>query len=268
VIAVVSFALVGCGGSSSSVQGESPIISTTGGIASAGGTSTNPVSSSNSPQQVQVTSGGSIVTGTLPPGESIPAGGSVAVISNSEPIIVGLGLAPKSSGSKAAPSTTGTQGQVYVDGQYSGLTVTSGGALSGYLILTPGTHEVTAYGTFVIVGGTAFATTKLSVGQFNFRVIVTPSAIASVPIALTLHLPINGGSLAHGTLVTAGYDPTFLGYSGTLSIVYGGTTVAKEQTLALNPSTGNATATYNALSPHPQIPAGGVDSVTFNIVAP
>lgn len=262
--AVVTAALVGCGGSSASVQGLSPIVTTTGGVSSAGGTSATPVNASTSPQQVQVLSGGTTVTGTLPPGESIPANGAVGVISNGTPIINGLTLSTSAVIKKVTPATTGGQGQVYVDGVFSGLTVTSGGALSNYLILTPGKHTVTAYGPFAIVGGTAFAVQTLIVGTFSFGVVVLPDGTPSVPSALTLNLPADGGALSKN-YVTAGYSSEFAGYTGTLSIVYGGTTVTKGQALVLNSSTGNATATYNALSAHAAIPTTGVDSVSFNV---
>jgi len=268
VASVIGSILAGCAGSSSSVQGLSPVVTTTGGVSSAGGTSTNPVGSSTSPQQVQVTSGGGVVTGTLPPGESIPAGGSVAVVSNSSPIIIGLGLGPKSTGNKAAPATTGTQGEVYVDGQYSGVNVTSGGALSSDLILTVGTHTLTAYGPFVIVGGSAFAPQTLTVGEFNFSVIVLPDGTASIPSAITLQLPANNGTLGNGNFVTAGYPAEFAGYNGKLTIDYAGTSVFKGVSLTVSSTTGLASASYSALSAHPQVPSTGVTSVTFNITAP
>jgi len=261
--AVISGALVGCGGSSASVQGAQGTVNTTGGLTSTTQTFTSGVGSSTSPQQVQVTVNGSTQNATLPAGESIAAGQSVAVVPPT-PIIAGLTLGPKTKGEKAAP-TSGAQGSVYVDGTNTGLTVTSSGALSGYLILTPGTHNITAYGPFVIVGGSAFAPTQLTVGKFVFQVIVASSGTASIPTALTLNLPVNGGFISHGSFVTAGYDPSFVGYGGTLIIAYSGATIVKAQTLTFNSATNTALATYNALSSHPAIPSNGVDSVTFNI---
>jgi len=262
--AVISGALVGCGGSSASVQGVAGTVQTTGGLTTSTQTFTSGVGSSTAPQQVQVTVNGSSTNATLPPGESISAGQSVAVLPPT-PIIAGLTLGPKTRSEKAAP-VSGAQGSVYVDGQNTGLTVTSGGALSGYLILVPGTHTVTAYGPFTIVGGSAFSPTTLTIGKFVFQVIVLADGTPSVPSALTLNLPVNGGSLSHGSFVTAGYPSEFSpNYSGSLIISYGGTTITKAQALTINPATGLATATYNALSQHPLIPTGGVDTVTFNV---
>jgi len=260
--AVVSSALVGCGGSSASVQGLSPIISTTGGVSSAGGTSPTGAAALGTPQQVQVTSNGSTVTGTLPAGESIPPGGTVAVISNSTPIINGLSPA-KIKGDKKAP-TTGTEGQVWVDGTNTGLVVQSDGSLSGILILTVGNHVIHAEGPFSLTGGSVFAPQTLTVGQFNFGVIVLPDGVPSVPSALTFKLPANMGTLQGGNFAYAGYNSEFAGYTGTLVITYPGVTVAKSKVLTLD-AQGNESATYNALSGHPSIPSTGVSNVTFNI---
>jgi hypothetical protein len=80
-----------------------------------------------------------------------------------------------------------------------------------------------------------------------------------------MKLPVNGGTLAHGSHVTASYDAAFVGYKGTLTIKYGATTITKTLPLVLN-SAGDAQATYDALSPHPAIPKhDGVTSVTFDI---
>jgi hypothetical protein len=261
--ALLSGAMVGCGGSSASVQGAGGTVQTTGGLTTTSQTFTSGVGSSTAPQQVQVTVNGTQQNATLPPGESIGAGQSVAVLPPTQ-IIVGL-AGPQARTKKAAP-TTGSAGEVDVDGQNTGLTVTSGGALSGYLILVPGTHTVTAYGPFTIVGGSAFHPTQLTVGKFVFKVIVLADGTPSTPSALTLNLPVDGGSISHGSYVTAGYSSEFSpSYSGTLTITYAGTSILKSQALVVNPTTGLATATYNALSSHPAIPSGGVDTVEFDI---
>jgi hypothetical protein len=263
--AIVSGALVGCGGSSSSGSAPTPI-TTTGGISTNPGTSATAVTASATPQQVQVTTGAGVVTGTLPAGESIPVGGSVGVINNNAPIINGLGLGARVLGQKAAPAS-GTQGQVWVDGVDTGLTVTSGGSLSGILLLAPGTHTVHAQGPFVIVSGSTFAPKTLTVGQFNFGVVVLTDGTPSIPSDLTLALPVNHGLLTPSTTyhVDTQYPSAFTGYTGKLIISYGGTTVSKSQVLAADEVNGVSIASYSALSTHPRLLTNGVDNVTFNI---
>jgi len=256
-------AIVGCGGGSSSVSGATGTIKTTGGLTTTTQTFTSGVGSSTTPQQVQVTVNGTSQQATLPPGESIAAGQSVAVLPPTQ-IIAGLS-GPSARHEKSAP-TTGTPGEIDVDGKNTGLTVNSGGQISGYLILTPGTHMVTAYGPFTITGGSAFAPTTLTIGKFIFKVVVLADGTPSVPTALTLNLPINGGTLSHGSYVLVGYPAEFApSYGGVLTITYAGISIVKSQPLVLSSSTGFESATYNALSAHPKIPSTGVDVVEFDI---
>jgi len=269
--AIVSGILAGCGGSNS-VEGLGGTVQTTGGVTTSSGTTATPVASSPTPQQVQVTTASGPVTGTLPAGESISSGQNVNVVPSGVPIIQGLTLGtsfhgkvstPALAGSGAKP-TTGAQGSIYVDGQNTGLTVDSDGSLSGNLILVPGTHTITAYGPFTIVGGSAFSPTQLTVGVFNFIVPVLPDGVAAIPSALTLKLPVNGGSWAHGPYVRVTYPtPDFATSAGTLTIVVDATrTIADGQTFV------NGQATYSSLGgsliSH-TVPATGVVSVTFKV---
>jgi len=259
---LAGISIVGCGGGSSSVSGAQGSIKTTGGLTTTTQTFTTGVGSSTSPQQVQVTVNGTNQNATLPPGETITSGQSVAVV---PPTTIINGLAgPATRGAHAAPQA-GTPGEVDVDGKNTGLTVTSGGALSGYLILTPGNHVITAYGAFNIVGGTAFSPTTLTIAKFVFGVIVNADGTSTIPGALTLNLPINGGTLKNGHVVTAGYPAVFATHTGTLILSYSGVIVSKTQPLVVNSSTGFATATYNALSNHPNLPSTGLDSVEFDV---
>jgi len=264
--AVISGAMVGCGGGSSSSGSTPTPITTTGGVATSPGSVATAVTASATPQQVQVTVGGTAVTGTLPAGESIPAGGSVGVVKNSAPIIAGLGLAPRVVGEKAAPAS-GTQGQVWVDGVNTGLTVDASGTLSGVLLLVPGNHTIHAQGPFVIVSGSAFAPKTLTVGQFNFGVVVLADGTPSIPSDLALSLPVNNGLLTPSSKyhVDTQYPEAFKGYTGKLVISYGATTVTKSQILADDTVNAVSTASYSALSTHPRLLTNGVDNVTFNI---
>jgi len=269
--AIVSGILAGCGGSSASVQGLGGTVQTTGGITTAPGTTTTNVNSSTQPQQVQVTTSNGTITGTLPPGESITAGQNVATVPPGVPIIQGLTLSSFNGHEKTPPApstsakpTTGSQGQIYVDGQNTGLTVESDGSLSGYLILTQGRHTVTAYGPFSIVGGSAFAPTTLTVGTFNFGVIVDPDGVPSIPSAINMKLPSNGGTWAHGPFVTVTYPtPDFASNTGTLIIVVDSATTIQE-----GKTFNNGVASYYSLGASQgthTIPSGGVASVTFNV---
>jgi len=270
--AIVSGILAGCGGSSS-VEGLGGTVTTTGGLTTASGTTAAPVTSSPTPQQVQVTTASGPVTGTLPANEAIPAGTNVNVIPSGTPFIVGLTLGPSFHGKQKTPAvsgsgskpTTGAQGSVYVDGADTGLVVDSSGALSGNLILVPGNHTITAYGPFTIVGGTAFNPTQLTVGVFNFGVPVHNDGVAGIPSALALKLPVNGGSWFHGPYVRVTYPtPDFANGSGTLIIVVDSTrTISDGQRFdsngqALYKSLGGSLISHT-------VPANGVVSVTFNV---
>src|SRR5476651_206286 len=105
--AIVSGILAGCGGSSS-VAGLGGTVATTGGITTAPGTSATGAASSPTPQQVQVTTASGPVTGTLPAGESIPVGGTVATVPPGVPFIVGLTLATSFHGRQTVPTPAAT----------------------------------------------------------------------------------------------------------------------------------------------------------------
>jgi len=244
-------------------------VNTTGGVTTTPGTTTTTVSSSPQPQQVTITTSNGPITGTLPAGESIPAGTSVALIPSGTPFIQGLSLSSFNGhgthvtpASKAKPQG-GTQGQIWVDGVNTGLTVDSDGSISGYLILTAGQHTITAYGPFAITGGSVFHPTQLTVGQFNFGVVVLADGNVSVPVGLKLNLPSNGGSWAHGPHVTTTYPtPDFATGSGSLTIV-----VDSSKTIFQSKALSSGVATFDSLGislgTH-TIPVGGVDTVTFN----
>ena len=266
--AVVSGVLVGCGGGGSNVSGSSGTVNTTGGVGTTTQTFTTGVGSSTTPQQVQVTVNGSTVNASLPAGTTIPAGSNVAVIPP-KPIINGLTRGPKVIGEKAAPQST-IAFEVYDNGADTGVSVDSTGSLSGYLILIPGNHKLTATGPFTIVGGTGLVPSKLTMQAVTFGVPVLPSGIPAIPDYVNAKLPANNAKIAKGAFVTAYYDPSFAGYSGTLTIKYGATTLIKNikfavDTVATDPYVGDVFGTYNALSQHPAIPRAGVDSVEFDV---
>ena len=271
--AVISGVLVGCGGSSGGGT-AAPIVKTTGGISSGSGTTTTTVTSSTQPQQVQVTAAGSAtpVTAIVPPGESFTAGTPIAVVNNNAPIIKGLSI-PKTNGEKGAPAS-GSSGQLYIDGTFSGVTIVNG-AFSSPFVLTAGPHILEAFGPFTITGGTVFAPTTLTVGTLSFGVKVTNvtsalgtvSAIPSFPSALTLLLPINGGTLTRGNQVAVTYPAPYLTNSTSLTITNAsdgtaGSGQSYAETVVLAAGKGSYTLVHSNTRP---IPAAGVASIVFNI---
>lgn len=255
---IVSGILAGCGGSGS-VQGLDATVVTTGGITSGTGGGTPGTSSGATPQQVQVTVNGTVVTGTLPANQTIPASGVVNAIAPGIPILKGLTLKPKTNIKVKTPTTSGgVQGEVDVDGCDTGLTVDAAGDLSGYLFLVPGNHTITAIGPFDIIGGSAFNPTTLTVGKFVFHVKINTDGVGSIPSALTVNLPINGGSLKLGHYVKVTYPtPDFATGSGTLSLIWPGQNITKTVVLA------SGKATFKALTNNALVPSGGVSTVEY-----
>jgi len=183
--------------------------------------------------------------------------------------LVGLTLSPKSDihehqpaiGNKPPTVSDGAQGEVDVDGCNTGLSVNSQGDLSGYLALVPGVHNVTAIGPFVIQGGSTFDPTKLSVGNFVFNVSVNPDGFSSIPSALSVNLPINGGTLKSGHFVNVTYPtPDFARGTGVLRLDWPGITIEKSQLIV------NGKVSFRALKNNARVPLGGVSTVTYSYV--
>jgi len=258
---IVSGILAGCGGSGS-IEGLGATINASGGLTTASGGGTPGTSSGSTPQQVQVTVNGNVVTGTLPANQTIPASGVVSTIAPGIPILTGLTLAPKTHINVHTPTVSnGIQGEVDVDGCDTGLRVDSAGNLSGYLFLVPGAHNITAIGPFDIIGGSAFNPTTLTVGKFVFNVTVNPDGIASIPSALQVNLPINGGTLKAGHYVKVTYPtPDFAAGNGTLTLSWPGDTIQKTQPVV------NGKVTFKALTNSTLVPMGGVATVQYDYV--
>ena len=244
------------------MQGVAGLIQTSGGVTSGSGSGTPGASSGATPTQVQVTVNGSVVTGTLPASETIPASGIVCVVSPGIPILNGLTLTPKAHIKVHTPTaSSGVQGEVDVDGWDTGLTVNAAGDLSGYLLLVPGNHTITANGPFDIVGGSAFNPTTLTVGKLIFKVSVNDGGVGSIPSALSVSLPINGGNLRRPHFVKVTYPtPDFVAGTGVLTLKWAGTTIAKTVTVI------KGKATFEALTNDELVPITGVTSVEYDYV--
>jgi len=268
--ALVSGVMAGCGGSSNSSGGNNPLIDVTGqGVTPQAGNAP-PTASSPNAQQVQVTVGGTPIFGggfaTLPANETIGGSGVVCLIPgnpNEDPNLQPfLNNTSFSSVMKKAPGTVSKSiasdpGDVYVDGQPTGVFINSSGAFDGFIVLTPGNHTLAVYGPFNVLGPVS----QLTVKQFQFGVTVGTDGIGSIPSNLVMKLPSNGGHITQPCFVDVTYPtPDFASGLGGLNIVYG--SVTKAQTRTVN----NGAVQFNALTAQANdtIPAGGVDSVVYN----
>jgi len=219
--AVVSGVLVGCGGSSSSVQGINPFVPVTGGVTgSTTATATTSVTASTTPQQVQVTlPDGSSETGTVPAGQSVSAGSVVGVVPANQPVLGGITYAgPKK---KAAP------GDLFVDGVDSGIQINPDTSFPVLVILPNGPHTLQENGPFNISSGS----NTLTVQTFIFKLQVESilgAGLVSIPTSVSGRLPANGGSTANGNGVTVQLVGQFVGNSSTLMLAWPG--VTKTQT--------------------------------------
>jgi len=264
VAAVVSGVLVGCS-SSSSVTPSSPTVDTTGGLTSNPGTGA-PTGSSGKPQQVQVTVNGQTEQATLPPYETITSGENIAVLPSTPgtPILAGLGYGTTAAVKKVKPDAPGIQGEVFVDGHDTGITVTSGGYLSGPLILVPGYHVIIAYGPWVIVSGNVFNPQQLNVNNYmEFGVWVNTDGQASVPSTIGGALPANGGGVRNGHEVTVTYTQTdFLTGSGSLQL----DGMVSPSTLFQQKPVVNGSVIFRGFSSNDTVPTAGLNDIIFNYI--
>jgi hypothetical protein len=286
--AIVSGALVGCGGSSAALSGPGPQVKTSGGTTNTVGTNPTtttgtPVTTQNAPQQVQVTTSSGTVTGVLPANEVIPPSGNLTVIPAGQPIITGLGYAPKTHGEKLPPqASSGTQGEIDVNGvpvtgtdpntgQPVAVTVNSQGELSMPLLLAPGsgtadvTYSIKAWGPFNITVG-AQTLTITSYMLFNASVaydggISLPyTSGSSTTNGLTMQLPANGGLVEGSNFVTVQYPAEFAVGTATLQIdgVTPTSPIIKTSTV-----TSGATVTFKQFNGNSTVPGGGITDVIF-----
>jgi len=274
--ALVSGVMAGCGGSSNSASGNNPVIDVTGqGVIPTAGTAPA-TPSSPSAQQVQVTVGGSPVfgggTATLPAGESVGVGGNgqvclipgnPSVDPNLQPFLNQVtfsALVKKRVPGTVTKSIAGDPGDVYVDGQPTGVFVNSQGGFTGYIVLTPGNHTLQVYGPFTVNGPVS----QLTVTQFQFGVTVGTDGIGSIPNSLVMRLPSNGGHLSSNCFANVTYPtPDFSGGQGSLTLTYGSVTKAQTKTVV------NGAVGFSDLFADPSdvLPGSGVNTVTFNYIS-
>ena len=260
--AVVSGVLVGCGGSSAPISNAPASITTTGGAQTSPGNSTTSVSSSTSPQQVQVTTSAGTITVTVPPGQSaITPSTNLCVIPKGTAFV--NGLTPKF---KAR-----TPGDIFIstDGKATwvatGVTVDANGNLSGNLALTPTVTPIyfKVEGPLTIIGGSAFHPTALTIQELIFGLIVGTDGIASIPSAITMKLPVNGGSLAGGNYVNVTYPvPDYAKVVGSLTLTWPGVTKVQTKT-AVNGLLAFSDPVTDGKDP---IPTAGITSLEYDAI--
>ncbi len=265
---VLGGVLVGCGGSGT-VKGISPRVKTAGGLGTDTGAGTAGTSAGATPQQVQVTtSGGTVVTGTLPADTTIPSTGVVAIITPST-ILQGL-THPSFHGKVKTPGTNVALARipyhVYVNAKDTKLTIDTSGALNDYLFLppkatTPAIYTIEVEGPFDLTDG---GNGNLTIGAFRFVVVVFTAGSASVPEKITGNLPGNGGTFDGGNSVTVTYPAraraNMVGGSAALNIVYDSKSMYDRDLVG---STGIVTFKNNQAINHGNITSAGVDLVDF-----
>ncbi len=256
--------LAGCG-SSTSTQGVSNLVPTTGGIPTSPGTSNNTVAAGNAPQQVQVTVNGTSETATLPAGVSLTAGENVDVIPAGATPISGLTYGP--SFHKPASVTVKPaqgQGSITVNNVDTDQTLSSNGDLSGNLCFPPGEYTVTFIGPWTVT--TSANANVLTINNnivLNFP--VDSNGIAGLPTAMTLNLPGNGGALTNGPYATVQMPlPDFS--TGSVSLRLSDlNTYPSSISLTNTEALYNGAATIKGHRTTDFVPLNGLGSVTFII---
>jgi hypothetical protein len=194
--ALTGSAMVGCSGNDSTVPLNSgvPSIPATGGVAQSTGTSTNNVAAAPSPQQVQVTQGGSTVTANLPANVSLTAGETVCVFGTTGPI---QGLVPV--GGSNSPSTRlqngDPPGEIFErrngtgDFWDTGVRILPSGQLSGLIVMPDGVWEEFIHGPLALVNGNGRLDIQ-TISEFG----TIENGVASLPVQMDGDFPVDGGS--------------------------------------------------------------------------
>ncbi len=262
--AVAGTVLIGCG-SSTSAQGVSNLVPTTGGIPTSPGTSNKTVAAGNAPQQVQVTVNGTSETATLPAGVSLTAGENVDVIPAGATPISGLTYGP--SFHKPASVTVKPaqgQGSITVNNVDTDQTLSSNGDLSGNLCFPPGEYTVTFIGPWTVT--TSANANVLTINNnivLNFP--VDSNGIAGLPTAMTLNLPGNGGALTNGPYATVQMPlPDFS--TGSVSLNLSNLdTYPSSISLTNTQGVVNGAATIKGHKTTDSVPSNGLGSDTFTV---
>jgi len=258
--ALISGALIGCGGSSATTSNAGGSIQTTGGVTTTTGNSTTSGSSSTSFQQVQVNTSAGPITGVVPPGQPAFTPSTIlGIIPAGQPFIAGMSTTKFQ---KRAPGANPinisyNQGATW---SYSGSNVQPDGSINPPIVYVAGTKSwLQAVGPFTFVGGTVFKPAVLNVQQFIFGIVVDATGAVSIPVAANYKLPVNGGTLAGGNFAQVTYTPNFATGSGYFAVSWAG--VTKHETEAVTNGTVQFQSSHLVGPASDNIPGTGVDLV-------
>lgn len=257
--AMISTALVGCGGSSSSTP-PSTSVNVTGGIATGTAVSNSTYDGSTTPVAATLSDGTKVTLfgGTFTSGETfvtIPVGTS---------ILDNLFLDDGRSQGDVLINTgmPGAAAQVKVGTLANGTVKAAASSLNGIGLKKGKDYTVTFVGPFVIKSGSA----SLHVKNFVVYFVITSSGLASFPDTIAGQLPVDGGSTFGGGQSLATTLVRFPNTNFRLTITKSNGALSKVAT-----TDGVGLTTFvdltNGGSNNPAIPTGGVDTVELDYFA-
>lgn len=258
--AMVSTALVGCGGSSSSTP-PSTSVNVNGGITAGTATSNSTYDASAAPVNATLSDGTQITLfgGSFAPGESfvtIPVGSSIL-----DNLFLDDGRAQGDILANVGRPGAALQAKIGTLGNNANLK-SAANSLKSIGLKKGQDYTVTFVGPFVITSGSA----RLHIKNFVIYFVVTGSGLVSFPSALYGQLPTDGGTTFDNNQVV---NATISGFAGTnfrLKISKSNGALSK-----VVPADVTATAVFTDLTNGgnntPAIPAAGVDTVELDYFA-
>lgn len=184
---VASSALVGCSGDGAvGPDPGTPVVQANGGLTQDNGVSNETRGATDSPQQIQVTSDGGVVTGMLPGGLNVTTGEQVASFEPGQIILEGLTVI---GGRQSEPGEITVRNLPGGQFRSAGVRVQNDGRFSGRWFLPDGFYEVFVQGPFQIRRGQNALDVQSIVLRGEVR-----NGVASFPQTIDGQLPVNGGS--------------------------------------------------------------------------
>jgi hypothetical protein len=275
VCAIAAMALVGCGGSDSSID-VGPTAQVTGRTEIRSGLALQSVTSPDGEARlVSVSTSGGNIPGLLPGGISVNAGQAVTAIdSRSRPLGL-LQPAPEEIQSGLTRASGAAPGTIFIsnnpnaagDGSNSGMRLSNDGTIvgnnggegSGTIVLPVGSYKLTIRGPLKLGQGNNKLTIKEGVVAFFSVVTVNGQTLAAFPEAIDGQIPANGGSTL-GLSLKSDLPNQFAGYSQRLTIVHANGTLDQQRT-----SNGVGAVVFSdaVLGSSSSIPRNGVQTVTY-----
>jgi len=274
--ALVSGALVGCGGSSSSTHPINPTVITSGAVTTTTGNlapGQPPIGTSSSPQQVQVSTPSGTVNAVVPPGQpAITSSTNLVVIPSNTAFLTGV--TPKFHAPTNGKKPMATAGEVFAGptpfGPWTDLNVSIGNDLTlGESIVYPApannfSSEFLKLGGPLNVAGSGVNGASLDISDgFIFGFLIFADGATTLPTSIKLKLPADGGTLAGGNYANVTVSPEFFG-AGSMQVVWPGVLHSQTESSASGRLGFNLHGSGNTTTDI--IPAGGISSVTVSIV--